>query len=131
MPKRGDLEYAKDVKEAIRRIEAYTKRLSYQKFLKNIKTQDAVVRNLEIIGEAVKNISTNFKNKHKYVAWKNIAGMRDKLIHEYFGVNWSIVWDVVKHKLPELKSQLESIFHDIKESQSQVLARFKYNLIKE
>ena len=109
MPKRGDLEWVSDIKEAIRRVERYTRGVSYQKFLKNIKTQDAVVRNLEIIGEAVKNISADFKKKHKNVEWKNIAGMRDKLIHHYFGVNWEIVWDVVKEKLPELKKQVERV----------------------
>lgn len=91
MPKRGDKEWVSDVSEAIGRIERYVAHESYKKFLKDAKTQDAVVRNLEIIGEAVKNISADFKKKHKSVEWRKIAGMRDKLIHSYFGVNLEIV----------------------------------------
>lgn len=109
MPKRGDLEWLKDIGEAIQRIWRYTKRMSYKRFLKDSKTQDAVIRNLEIIGEATKNISADFKKTHKNIDWKNITGMRDKLVHHYFGVNWEIVWNVVKKKLPELKSQLREV----------------------
>ncbi len=111
MPKRGNLEYVRDIKEAIKRIERYTKGNSYQNFLKDTKTQDAVVRNLEIIGEAAKNISTDFKKKYKDIEWKSIAGMRDRLVHKYFGVNWEIVWAVTKEKLPRLKSQVKKILH--------------------
>lgn len=73
------------------------------------KTQDAVVRNLEIIGEAAKSISSDFKKEHKDVDWKGMAGMRDRLIHHYFGVNLDVVWSVVKDKLPALKMQMEGI----------------------
>ena len=66
----------------------------------------AVVRSLEIIGEATKNIPTDFKVKWSSVQWKNMAGMRDRLIHDYMGVNYSIVWDVIKNKIPELNYQL-------------------------
>lgn len=79
--------------------------MSYGRFLKDTKTQDAVVRNLEIIGEAAKSISTDFKKEHKDIDWKGMAGMRDRLIHHYFGVNLDIVWSVVKEKLPELQAQ--------------------------
>lgn len=63
----------------------------------------AVIRSLEIIGEATKKIPAHIKQQWKDVPWKNIAGMRDKLIHEYFGVNYGIVWDVVRNKIPEIK----------------------------
>lgn len=109
MAKRGNAELLGDIKEAIRRIESYTKGISYQAFLKDLKVQDAVVRNVEIIGEAVKNLPVDFKHKHHAVNWKNLAGLRDKLIHHYFGVNWDIVWSVVKEKLPEFKAQLEKL----------------------
>lgn len=109
MRKRGDKEWVSDINEAVGRIERYVTHLSYKKFLKDVKTQDAVVRNLEIIGEAVKNISADFKKKHKSVEWRKIAGMRDKLIHRYFGVNLEIVWDAVKEKLPELKGKMKKI----------------------
>src|SRR4030043_2433180 len=86
MPKRGDKEFLLDIIEAIKRIELYTKELSYQDFLEKIETQDAVVRNFEIIGEAIKNISKKMKTLYNNVQWKEIAGMRDKVIHFYFGV---------------------------------------------
>ena len=109
MSKRGDSELASDIIEAITRIEHYTNGISYQKFMSDTKTQDALARNIEIIGEAVKNISDDFKKKHKSLDWKNIAGMRDKLIHQYFGMNLEIVWDVVINKIPELKASIEKI----------------------
>lgn len=113
MPKRGDKEFLLDIIEAIKRIELYTKELSYQDFLKKIETQDAVVRNFEIIGEAVKNISKNLKTKYNNLQWKEIAGMRDKVIHFYFGVNWDIVWKAAKDSLPQLKEKIEGILKKI------------------
>ena len=115
MPKRGDKEFLLDIIEAIKRIELYTKELSYQDFLQKIETQDAVVRNFEIIGEAVKNISKNLKTKYNNLQWKEIAGMRNKVIHFYFGVNWDIVWKAAKNSLPQLKEKIEVILKKIEE----------------
>jgi uncharacterized protein with HEPN domain len=115
MPKRGDKEFLLDIIEAIKRIELYTKELSYQDFLQKIETQDAVIRNFEIIGEAVKNISKNLKTKYNNLQWKEIAGMRDKVIHFYFGVNWDIVWKAAKNSLPQLKEKIEGILKKIEE----------------
>ncbi len=83
--------------------------MSYEEFLNDIKTQDAVVRNLEIIGEAIKNISKGLKKKYPQIPWKDLSGVRDKLIHHYFGVNLDIVWNIVKEELPEVISQIEEI----------------------
>ncbi len=83
MSERGDEEFINDIKDSIYKIEQYTKKMGYEKFLKDTKTQDAVIRNIEIIGEATKNISSTFKQKHKDIEWKKIAGMRDKIIHFY------------------------------------------------
>ncbi len=69
----------------------------------------AVVRSLEIIGEATKKIPADFKIKWDSIKWKNMAGMRDRLIHDYMGVNYSIVWDVIKNKIPELCNQIEGV----------------------
>jgi uncharacterized protein with HEPN domain len=113
MPKRGDKEFIKDIKEAIERIHNYISQMSYDTFLLDSKTQDAVVRNIEIIGEATKNLSNDFKKKYKDIDWKNIAGMRDKIIHFYFGVKWDIVWSVIKDKIPKFKSQIENILKEM------------------
>jgi uncharacterized protein with HEPN domain len=115
MPKRGNKEFLLDIIEAIKRIELYTKELSYQDFLQKMETQDAVVRNFEIIGEAVKNVSKTLKEKYKDIQWKEIAGMRDKVIHFYFGVNWDIVWRAAKDSLPPFKEKIERIVKVIEE----------------
>jgi uncharacterized protein with HEPN domain len=113
MPKRGNKEFINDIKEAIERINNYTAEMSYDTFLLDPKTQDAVVRNIEIIGEATKNLSNDFIKKHKDIDWKNISGMRDKIIHFYFGVKWDIVWSAIKDKMPKLKSQIENILKEM------------------
>ena len=115
MSKRGNVEFICDIKEAIKRVGLYIEKLDYEEFLQDMKVQDAVVRNLEIIGEAAKNISSDFKKKYKDVEWKKLAGLRDKIIHYYFGVNWDIVWDVRKNRLPKLKVNVESILEEIGE----------------
>jgi uncharacterized protein with HEPN domain len=96
----------------------YTKELSYPAFLQKIETQDAVVRNLEIIGEAVKNVSKTMKTENNHIQWKEIAAMRDKVIHFYFGVNWDIVWRVAKDNLPVLKEKIEGILKEIEETEN-------------
>jgi uncharacterized protein with HEPN domain len=118
MPKRGNKEFLLDIIEAIKRIELYTKELSYQDFLQKMETQDAVVRNFEIIGEAVKNVSKTLKEEYKDIQWKEIAGMRDKVIHFYFGVNWDIVWRAAKDSLPPFKEKIERIVKVIEESKN-------------
>jgi uncharacterized protein with HEPN domain len=109
MSKRVDMDFLADCKEAIMRISAYTEDLSYEQFLEDKKTQDAVVRNLEVIGEAAKNVSEELKRKHPQIPWQDLAGVQDKLIHHYFGVNFDIVWNIVRQELPKVLSQLEGI----------------------
>ncbi|MDI6783486.1 MAG: DUF86 domain-containing protein [bacterium] len=116
MSKRGDKEFLLDIKEAIERIRDYTTGLSYQAFLQDIKTQDAVVRNIEIIGEAVKNLSRGLKEKYKDIEWKDIAGMRDKIIHVYFGIRWELVWSVVNEKIPELRLKIDKIIQHMRKN---------------
>ncbi|MBD3271705.1 MAG: DUF86 domain-containing protein [Elusimicrobia bacterium] len=98
-----------DILETVKRIEKYTKNSSLSKLKKNSLIVDGVVRNLEIIGEAVKNISPQIKIQHPEIEWKKIAGLRDILVHEYFGVDVEVIWDIIVHKLPELKLTVRRI----------------------
>lgn len=109
MSKRTDRDFLSDIQEAIRRVGEYTAGMTYQAFLKDTKTQDAVIRNLEIIGEATKNLSKDLRERHPHIPWKGMAGVRDRLIHHYFGVNLDIVWQIVTDELPEVASELKSI----------------------
>jgi uncharacterized protein with HEPN domain len=106
---RKDKAYLKDILDAISDIEAFIANINEAEFYKNKEKKYAAVRALEIIGEAAKNLSKELRAKHKEIPWKDIAGMRDKLIHWYFGVKWELVWETVKNKIPELKSRLLKI----------------------
>ena len=112
MSERTDREFLSDIQEAIRRIGEYTVGMTYQAFLEDTKTQDAVIRNLEIIGEATKKLSKELRERHSHIPWKGMAGVRDRLIHHYFGVNLDIVWQIVTDELPGVASQLENILRE-------------------
>ena len=101
--------FLKDILEAIRRIQSYTDGLDYDGFQADTKTQDAVMRNLEIIGEATKQLSETVRQQASHIPWRNIARMRDKLIHHYFGVNLDVVWHVVQDDLPTLMTAVGGI----------------------
>jgi uncharacterized protein with HEPN domain len=101
--------YLLHILDAITAIETYTKNCDKVKFSKTRIIQDSVIRNLEIIGEAVKHVPLSIRKKDPTVEWKRIAGMRDILIHEYFGVDLDRVWQVIKVRLPELKEKLSAI----------------------
>ncbi len=110
MPKKRNIKlFFADILEALQSIKEYTQNMDYGDFIKDKKTRDAVVRNLEIIGEATKNIPEEIKDKYPGINWKVIAGMRDKLIHEYFGVSNQIVWETITNDLPMFESQIEKI----------------------
>jgi uncharacterized protein with HEPN domain len=95
--------------ESIHLIEKYIDQLSREDFLKSVSTQDAVIRRLEIIGEAVKNVSPEFRDEYLDIPWRKIAGMRDVLIHGYFGVDLDLTWRIVKSDLPELEQKIAEI----------------------
>ena len=101
--------YFEDILSAIRKVKSYTSGLSLQDFLQDDKTFDAVVRNLEVIGEAAKHLPEEARKRTPDIDWKKIAGLRDILIHEYFGIDGEIVWDVVQHKLPTLETAVNHI----------------------
>jgi len=104
------IEYLKHIQdECLYVISVIDKDLTKDEFLQNETLKRAVVRSLEIIGEATKKITADFKIKWKNIEWKNLAGMRDRLIHDYMGVNYSIVWDVIKNKIPELSKQISEV----------------------
>ena len=98
-----------DMIEAIEKIESYTSGLSEQSFLKDRKTSDAVVRNLEIIGEAANRLPEDFKQKHSYVEWPKMVGLRHRIVHDYFDVDLQIVWQILKKDLTPFRSHLEKI----------------------
>jgi len=113
--KRSSLNYLKDMFISCKNIKNYLKGLKYEDFKKEPKTQDAVIRNIEILGEATKNISKTFKYRHSDIEWNEIAKTRDKLIHSYFGIDIDIVWDIAKNDIPKLIKKLKSILKKYKE----------------
>ena len=107
----------KHILDEINFILKYTKDINFDSLTKNEVLERAIVRSLEIIGEAVKQIDEDFKKQYKDIEWKKIAGFRDILIHRYFSIDWDIVWDVIKNKIPELRDKLRNlIISDIKEN---------------
>ena len=107
--KKNDLIYINHILDFVLKIIEYTTNITESDFLENTLIQDAVIRNFEVIGEASKQISSDFKNKYAFIEWRKIAGMRDKLFHDYIGVDNRALWGVVVQIIPEFKNQLKSI----------------------
>jgi uncharacterized protein with HEPN domain len=106
---KDDLAFIEHILLGIVKIQEYTKNLTAQDFIDNELIQDAVIRNIEIIGEATKKISKDLKSQYQEIPWKEMSGMRDKLIHDYFGVDVNVVWKTVNEDIPYLKSLIENI----------------------
>lgn len=103
------IEFLKHIYEECDYLISISENLSKENFLSDETLKRAVARSLEIIGEATKKISVEFKNENSKIEWKSMAGMRDRLIHDYMGINYTIVWDVIKNKIPLLHSQINSV----------------------
>ncbi len=112
MSKRDITLFLEDIVEAIERISEYTGDYSQEEFQNDQKTIDAVVRNIEIIGEAVSNIPDELRNKHPQIPWKKIVGARNIVIHKYFGVDTNTLWIIITKQLPEFKSQISMIIDE-------------------
>ena len=107
--KRDYFLYLEDILEAIRKIEKYIGHFSFNAFSDDEKTVDAVIRNFEIIGEASKKIPEETKKKYNDIPWQEMSGLRNILIHEYFGVDKAVIYKTVKDYLPELKNKIKKI----------------------
>ena len=103
---KSDLFYLENINLSIDKILNYTDGLKYEEFISNSMIVDAVERNLEIIGESVKKLSLELRNNYSNVPFRQIAGMRDKLIHDYFGTDYKIVWNTIQMRIPEFKEQI-------------------------
>ncbi|MBU4332309.1 DUF86 domain-containing protein [Patescibacteria group bacterium] len=101
--------FIEDIKESIEKIEKYTNRMAKKDFLRDDKAQDSVMKRIEVIGEAVNNIPQEFRKKYHQIPWKDIVGMRNILIHEYFEINLERVWETVEEDLPILKKEILKI----------------------
>ena len=106
--------FLEHILQSIKIIEQYIKNKTEIDFLNSIRLQDSVIRRLEIIGEAIKNIPNEFKDIFKEIPWKKITGMRDILIHQYFGIDLNLTWEAVKTYIPDLKKKLLKIMDNMK-----------------
>ena len=113
--------FIQDILESIKDIESFSKGLTEEKFTSDKLRQNAIIRSLEIIGEAVKNIPDSFREKYPPIPWRKIAGFRDILSHAYFGVNIDRIWKIIEKDLPNLKEEIKKI--KIVEDKSNILQK--------
>ena len=111
--KKDNLIFILHIRDSINKILQYTYNISHDEFNANTMIQDAVVRQIEIIGEASKNISEELRNKFENIPWKRMIGMRNKVIHEYFGVRLNIVWDTLNDEFPSLKISIDKMISEL------------------
>jgi uncharacterized protein with HEPN domain len=112
MTQRDIRDYLQDILNTIDLVESFVANMTFDEFQTDPKTSFAVIRALEIIGEATKNIPSNIRDQYPQIPWKGFAGMRDKLIHAYFGVNIEVVWDTIQQDLPQLRPVIHQILQN-------------------
>jgi uncharacterized protein with HEPN domain len=115
MRKREFGDYIQDMLDSIDAIEEFVKEMEFEDFARDRKTTFAVTRAIEIIGEATKHIPKTIVDKYPEIPWKDMAGMRDKVIHEYFGVDLKVVWKTVTQRIPEIKPLIQKVFKEVEE----------------
>lgn len=113
MRKRDYRDYLQDIFDSIKDIEDFTRNMDFEDFARDKKTINAVIRSIEVIGEAAKHIPKSIRDKYPSIPWRKMAGMRDKLIHEYFGVDVKILWKTIKKDIPPLKPLIEKILESL------------------
>ena len=113
MSKRETELLLEDILEATRKILSYTNGMSFDNFINDDKTVDAVVRNFEIIGEAASRVPGDFKSNHPEIEWRRMTGLRNRIIHEYFGVDYATVWKIKEENVPELADYIQQALDDL------------------
>lgn len=104
--------FLRHILESIELLEKYTKDVAEEQFLQSVEKQDLVTRRLEIIGEAIRNLPEEFRNKHPEIAWNKAMATRNILIHHYFGINFKTVWDTITISIPEFKEQIKKLLEE-------------------
>lgn len=114
MSKRDAILLLEDMLLSARKIKAYTKDIDFNTFMDDEKTMDAVVRNFEIIGEAANRLDQDFREKHTKIEWNRIRGFRNRIVHDYFGIDYEIVWTIIESYLDDLVKWLEQLLEELK-----------------
>ena len=113
MKKRDFRDYIQDILDSIVEVKKFVEGMRFEDFTKDKKTVNAVIRSLEVIGEAAKKVPEDLREGYPQIPWKRMTGMRDKLIHEYFGIDLEIVWEAINNELPPIKPMIQKVLKDI------------------
>jgi uncharacterized protein with HEPN domain len=120
MSKRNFRLLLEDIKEATENILEYTAEMNYDSFCKDKKTKDAVVRNFEVIGEASNRVPTEIQTEYPTVPWRRMIGFRNRIIHEYFGIDFQILWQIIQDNIPDLLAQINEVIISLKSHKNQL-----------